>query len=103
MGHVLRIGPVGIEIHGMDSIPVAGLPAPAPRLSSLGLFVQRLALSQQRLVQAGMALRRRDKADGAVAVFVVVPLHEIGHPVPGCRQVGKGLQRIGRPVFQGFE
>ncbi len=68
----MRIGPIGIEIHSMDAVPAAGLSAPAPGGLSLGLFVQRLALSKQGLVQAGMALRRGHEADGAVAVFVVV-------------------------------
>lgn len=50
-----------------------------------------------------MALRRGHKSNGAMAVFVVVPLHQIGHPLPGNRQVGKRFQRVLRAIFQGFE
>ncbi len=42
-----------------------------------------------------------NKADGAVAVFTVVPAYEGQHPLAGSLQAFEGLIRIGRCVFQG--
>ena len=50
-----------------------------------------------------MALGGGDEADRAVAVLVVVPVHQAIDPVAGGGEVGKGLQRIGGAVFEGFE
>jgi hypothetical protein len=38
-----------------------------------------------------------------VAVPVVVPGHQVSHPLAGRREIGKGFQRIRRAVLQGFE
>ena len=54
-----------------------------------GLPVQGVAGSEDGPVFAGMALGRGDVADAAVAVFVVVPVHERGRPLPRLGQVGK--------------
>ena len=59
----------------MDSVPGPGVLAPAPRVLAAGVFIECFALIQQRLVQSGMALRRRHEANGAMPMFVVVPLH----------------------------
>ncbi len=50
-----------------------------------------------------MALGRGHEANGAMPVFVVVPLHQVVHPLLGDGQIGKRLQRVLRTVFQGFE
>ena len=90
-------------MHGMDSVPVPGVLASAPRVLATGVFIKRFALIQQCPVQSCMALRRRHKANGAMPMLVVVPLHEIGDPLTSAAQVGKRFQRELRPIFQGFE
>lgn len=87
----------------VDSVPIAGSAAPALRIFSAGFFIERLPLLQKRLVQSGMPLSRRDKANGAVAIFVIVPLHHACYPAPRLYEIGERLQRMLRPVFQGLE
>jgi hypothetical protein len=47
-----------------------------------------------------MTLRRGDMADAAVAVCMVVPLHEARAPVSGGLQIGKPLDRELRPILR---
>ena len=46
----------------------------------LGGFIELLARRQNGRIFAAMPLTGRDVADGAVAVFLVVPLHESMDP-----------------------
>jgi len=80
---------LGVEGDGADRSPVAGRPAPAAGIGLAGLLVQRVAGGQDGAVSAGMALRRGDVADAAVAVFVVVPVREGSRPLPRLGEVGK--------------
>ena len=43
------------------------------------------------------------EADRAVPVFLVVPMHQFGHPAPGLQQVHEWFERELRPVLQGLE
>ena len=54
-------------------------------------------------VPAGMALRRGDGADAAVAVLVVVPAHELGRPLPHLGEVGETRAREVGAVLGGAE
>ena len=73
----------GLRVTAANRRPVAGLPAPAPGVAFARGLVDGMAGAQQAGILAGMALRRGDIADAAVAVFVVVPLHEAAPPRPG--------------------
>ena len=96
---VLRLGcldeavALGIEGHGADGRPVAGLPAPALRVALACSLVERMALGEEWAVLPGMALCRGDIADAAVAVLVVVPDDEACRPCAGVLQVGKLMGR----------
>ncbi|MNF10266.1 hypothetical protein D3C80_2111550 [compost metagenome] len=59
--------------------------------------------SQHLLIHTAVALRRSHEADAAVAVFMVVPAHEVPDPGPGCIQIGKTVLRPLRAVFEGSE
>src|SRR5215218_744014 len=50
-----------------------------------------------------MALCRRDVADAAVMVLVVVPVHEAGGPLPGGIEVSKALERERGAILSGAE
>lgn len=50
-----------------------------------------------------VTLCRCDKADFAVLVSVVVPLHELLHPLTGFPQRGKAFARPGGGIFEGAE
>src|SRR5918993_4907152 len=71
-----------VEGDGADRRPVAGRSAPAPRVGLAGPLVGRVAGGEDGAVAAGMARGRRDVADAAVVVFLVVPTHEGGRPLP---------------------
>src|SRR3954463_6477058 len=70
--------PLRVECHGRDRRPVPGLTAPASRIALASVLIKRMAASKQRPVLSGMALCRRNVADAAVMVLVVVPVHEAG-------------------------
>ena len=50
-----------------------------------------------------MALCRGNEADGAVAMFMVVPLNEHANPLPCGKEIFKRLTRISGSVFQCLE
>ena len=58
---------------------------------------------KQGPVQTGMALRWCHKADGAVAMLVVVPMGQLGDPAPCGQQIFKRLDRQFGAVLQGCE
>ena len=66
-----------------------------------GLLVQHMTLGQYFLILAAMALCRGHEADAAMAVFMVVPTHEVPDPGPCRVQIGKAILRPLRAVFQG--
>jgi hypothetical protein len=62
-----------------------------------------MAVIEQCSILPGMALSRRDVADAAVTVLVVVPVHEAGGPLPGGIEVGKALGRERGSILRGAE
>jgi hypothetical protein len=58
--------------HRCDRCPVPGLTAPAPRIALARLLIERAAAGEQCAILPGMALSRRDIADAAVMVLVVI-------------------------------
>jgi hypothetical protein len=92
-----------VQRHRPDRRPVAGPPAPAPRIALSCRLIQRMAGGQQRRVLAGMALGRGDVADCAVTVLVVVPAHERGGPLPRGVEVGEAPARELGPILGGAE
>ena len=52
------------------------------------------------MILPGMTLSRADVADAAVAVLVVVPVHELSRPGPGLFEVGEALGGEFRAVVE---
>src|SRR3954468_10003774 len=73
--------PLWVECHGGHGRPIAGLAAPAPWVARASLLIERVAASKQRPVLSGMTLCRRDVADAAVPMLMVVPVHEVCGPL----------------------
>src|SRR5918912_2327622 len=95
--------PLGVECHGGHWRPVAGLTAPASRIARAGLLIERMAAGEQRTILPGMALCRRDVADGTVMVLMVVPVHEGRGPLPGGIEVSEASGREGGAILGGAE
>lgn len=93
----------GIERDDGDRIPVASVPCPASWVSGSGMLVELMASLQDRVILAGMSLRRTDVADGAVAVIVVVPTDERPRPLAGMLEVCEALHRELGPVLRRAE
>src|SRR4051794_30375697 len=85
-----------VECHGGHGRPIAGLAAPAPWVALAGLLIEHVTTSQQRPVLSDMALCRRDVANAAVTVLVVVPMREVRGPTAG-RGRGRQSPWAGRP------
>ena len=47
------------------------------------VLVDRVASGEHAAILSGMTLRRGDVADAAVAVLVIVPVHEAHRPLSG--------------------
>lgn len=90
-----------VERHRIDRRPVARLARPARRVLLSGLLVERMARIENGVILASVALGRADVLDAAVAVIVVVPMHELRRPGPGLIEAGKALGRELRPVLGG--
>lgn len=95
-----RFGLIRIQVHNLNAPPIPGRSLPALWVSGAGVFVDDLTPIQERCVDAGMALDRGDETDRTMAMFMVVPVHQASDPLPGRREVGKGLQRIRRAIFK---
>ena len=95
--------PLWVECHGCDRCPVAGLTAPASRIARASFLIERVTASKQRAILPGMSFSRRDVADAAVMVLVVVPVHEAGGPLPGGIEISEALGWKGGTVLGGAE
>jgi hypothetical protein len=62
--------------------------------------IDRVAGGEHGAILPGMTLRRGNVADAAVAVPVIVPLHEPHRPLPGVVQVDEPLERELRPILR---
>ena len=87
----------GVERDDADRIPVSGVSCPAARVFFPCALVERMTSLQDGVILACVSLRRADVADGAVAVIVVVPLHERACPLPRLIEAREALRReLGR-------
>ena len=74
---------------------------PAVWMSGLRRLIQRLSLGQQGSIAPLMTLDGGDVTDGAVAVLVVIPTHELQHPGAGRLGALKAPIGIVRLVLAG--
>jgi hypothetical protein len=102
------IGDVAVRIRmsrsGLGGTAVAGVQFIGSNHSSLWvafslLLVERMTSHQHAAILTGMTLSRRDIANAAVAMLVVVPAHEARHPLPGGVQLGEPSGRELRPIL----
>ena len=77
-----------VEPHGRDRSPVPCPAAPAGRVPAASRAVDLGAVREDRDVVATVALARRDEADAAVLVVVVVPVS--CSPVPRSHVLARG-------------
>ncbi len=63
----------------------------ALRMAVARLAVQLVASLQDAAIIARMPLRRRDVADAAVAMLVVVPTHEVRRPLTRVSQISEAV------------
>ena len=85
-----------VERHDFDRRPVACAAGPAGWVSLARLQARLVTRLQDHPVLDGMALRRRDAADAAMAVRDVVPVHNVAPPLAGVFKGGeaaRGKQR----------
>ena len=68
-----------------------------------GLFVQLGSLAADRNGLTAVALIGRHEPDAAVAVLVVVPVHECTSPGAGLFHAAEWPSGVVRPVFRGAE
>ncbi len=72
---------------GLDDDPIPRVTSPSLRVSITSRLIDSFTLYQQVFVPTFMALRGRDESNGAMAMFIVVPLHQAhlpnhAHPLP---------------------
>ena len=79
----------GVEGHGADRRPVAGIAGPARRIELASLGVERMPGRQDAVIVAGVALVRADMADAAVAMIDVVPTDETSRPSTSLVEIGE--------------
>src|SRR5688572_2588729 len=91
---------LGIELDVDDRGPVAGCATPARRGTGSRALINGLPLLQQGVVAPGVALRRSDEANGAVAMLVIVPADERRHPGARRGEIRERLRRVGRTILQ---
>ena len=60
-----------------------------------------MALAENAVLLARVALLRRDEAQAAVLMLMVVPVHEAADPFAGRSDVHKAADGILRPVLEG--
>lgn len=87
-------------MHVADGLPVPEVATPTLGVESLCLAVDLLAMRQDVGVVPGVALRRGDKLDRAVQVFVVVPIDKSAHPGACTVQCREHFLGIFRPILQ---
>lgn len=78
---------IWVQPDGTDRTPVADIPRPALRVASHGQGVDEASLAQDDGVLVAVPLSRRHEANAAMAVFLVIPVHETLYPGTGRAQV----------------
>src|SRR5690606_23571543 len=92
-----------IQPNAAYGLPVSCITRPACRVLGASSLIQSMAPGKNAVVQPGMALRRRDVTDFAMAMLFVVPMHELPHPLACAGQVSEARCREGWMVFAGTE
>ena len=97
----LLVWNVGVEVNGIDVVPLARCCRPP-----LGIVLTRRRIDPGTLlkrgaVQACIALGWRHKADGAVTVLVVLPVRQVRDPAACGQQIVKRSYRQFGAVSQG--
>lgn len=64
-----------------------------------GRLIDGMALGQRLGIRSSVALCRCHQADPAVAMLVVVPLHEVGHPLAGVVKRGESVDGVAGSVL----
>ena len=88
----------GVERYGVDW-PVSAAAGPACRVELMCMRVLIVSRGQNRIVLAGVALRRADVANAFVAVLKVVPAYKASSSNSCLVQVGKAFNGELRAVF----
>ena len=91
----------GVEGHGTDGRPVAGVAGAALRVALASLSVQLVASCEHCGGVAGMTPRRAHAADAAVTMLVVVPAREASGAGTRQAEVGEALGRQLGAVLRG--
>jgi hypothetical protein len=97
------VSAIRIEMDDMNALPVARLAFPTQRITLAGGLVEGCTTIKDVLVEIAVTLSRRDEADRAVTMLMVIPAHQFGDPVARGAQGVEWLKRIGRTVLQRFE
>ena len=92
-----------IEEDGGYRRPVSGRTTPTSWVAFSRLVVERMTRHQHAAILTGMTLSRRDIANAAVPVFVVIPAYEAHRPLLGGVQLGEPSERELRPILRGTE
>lgn len=79
----------------------ARLTAPTGGVGLPGRLIDGMALGQHLGILPSMSLCRCHQADPAVAMLVVVPLHEAGHPLAGVVDGSEPINGVARAVLAG--
>ena len=87
-----------VERYGVDG-PVSAAAGPACRVELMCTRVLIVSRGQNRIVLAGVALRRADVANAFVAVLEVVPAYKASSSNSCLMQVGKAFNGALRAVF----
>jgi hypothetical protein len=93
----------GIERDDGDRIPVPRVSRPASRIGLTSLGIDLVSAGQDVPILASVTLSGAYVADGAVAVLMVVPGHELTDPTASGIHVDKTLARELRPILGGAE
>ena len=89
-----------VEVNLRDSGPIADGAGPTIRVGMTGCGIHLGAFIKKGLLDFHMALGRCDKADGAMAMLLVVPAHQLCHPAPRLQQAIERFDGQLRPVLQ---
>ncbi|MEY3521679.1 MAG: hypothetical protein RLZZ177_2394 [Pseudomonadota bacterium] len=77
---VLFVRCLRVEMDLADMRPITGRAGPAIGIGSKGCGIDFVTGLQKGYVDLGMTLFGCHKTNGAVAVFMVVPMHQLCHP-----------------------
>ncbi len=83
-----------IEVDFSDSAPIAGRTGPTVWVGVASCAIHLGAVIQEGLIDLHVTLGRRYKANRAVPMLVVVPVHQLRYPAPRLQQAINGRTGI---------